>query len=214
MIKWKDIKGYENIYQVSNTGEVKSLDRFVYCKSGYKRFIKGKILKIFKQNSGYYFVGLTKNNKTKQFLIHRLVAMTFIENCFKYPEINHKDGNKSNNNILNLEWCSRSYNKKHMYDNLLSGKIKKENLSKALKNRKLTDLHKSKIGDSHRGIKSIDACPIIYLKTNECFGSMRELSRIKNIPFSTIQKDIKHSNYSRFKKITKDEYLKTALTFL
>lgn len=93
---WKDIKGYEGLYQVSNFGNVRN-----------KKF---KILKPRKNKNGYFQVNLSKNNKHKNYYVHRLVAIMFLKNEYDYPCINHKDENKLNNNINNLEWCSYSYN--------------------------------------------------------------------------------------------------------
>ena len=105
---WKDIKNYENLYQVSNFGRVRSLDHF--RKNGTGIYLqKGKILNPQNTN-GYCFVSLSKQGKTKQYLVHRLVAQTFILNSEQHNEINHKDENKQNNHIDNLEWCSHQYN--------------------------------------------------------------------------------------------------------
>lgn len=99
---WKDIKGYEGLYQISNYGNVKSLN---YAKSkNYKM-----LTKIVDRN-GYEKVCLSKNNKGKNYLVHRLVAIHFIKNTNNYKEVNHKDENKLNNNVNNLEWCDRKYN--------------------------------------------------------------------------------------------------------
>lgn len=98
---WKDIQGYEGKYQVSNLGNVKSLlkDR------------NGKIMKPRANKRGYYQVYLYSDSKTrKMYLVHRLVAQTFIENPENLPLVNHKDENKSNNCVSNLEWCSYEYN--------------------------------------------------------------------------------------------------------
>ena len=105
---WKDVKGYEEIYQVSNTGKVRSLDRI----SAQGARIKGTMLKfgISRSGKGYYQVNLCKNGKTKMFLVHRLVASEFIENENQYPCINHMDENMYNNNADNLEWCTYKYN--------------------------------------------------------------------------------------------------------
>ena len=99
---WKDIAGYEGKYQVSNLGRVKSLN---YLRKGIE---KERIPN--KNNSGYLIVGLHKNGKIKQFLIHRLVAEAFIENPENLPQVNHIDENKLNNCVENLEWCSAKYN--------------------------------------------------------------------------------------------------------
>lgn len=98
---FKDIPGYEGLYQVSNLGKIKSL--YNYKRDG-SDILKPKIKR------GYYQIGLRKNNKRKWFAIHRLVAITFIKNNNNYKYINHKDENKLNNNVNNLEWCSASYN--------------------------------------------------------------------------------------------------------
>lgn len=100
---WKDIKGYEGLYQVSNMGNVKSLN---YHRSGEERIRKPIV-----DSKGYLAVNLYKNGKCKRLLVHRLVLMTFapIDNMKKL-DVNHRDENKKNNNLDNLEWCSRSYN--------------------------------------------------------------------------------------------------------
>lgn len=103
---WKDIQGYEGYYQVSNTGRVRSLDRI--DSRGYKR--KGKILVPLVDKFGYCSVHLLKKSKAKTAKIHRLVAVSFLENPLNYKEINHKDENKLNNSVDNLEWCDRKYN--------------------------------------------------------------------------------------------------------
>ena len=111
---WKDVKGYEGYDQVSNMGRVKSLDRIIKDKNR-NRFqkIKGKILKFSDNGKGYKLVFLTKNNKRQNKYVHRLVAENFLENLDDLPEVNHKDLNKNNNTILNLEWVSMLENKRH-----------------------------------------------------------------------------------------------------
>lgn len=111
---WKDIKNYENYYQVSNLGRVRSLDRIIKdIKS--ERFYKGKILKLTLCNWGYLTISLKRNSKSKKFLVHRLVAEAFIPNPNNLEVINHKDENKLNNTVDNLEWCS-------LKDNMLYSK--------------------------------------------------------------------------------------------
>lgn len=103
---WKDIKDYEGLYQVSNLGRVKSLDRI----DSNKHPIKERLLKCGKVDGGYLAVALCKNGKYKTFLIHRLVAQAFIPNPNNLPQVNHKDENKHNNCVQNLEWCDQKYN--------------------------------------------------------------------------------------------------------
>lgn len=103
---WKDIQDYEGLYQVSNYGAVRSIDRTVR----FGRKLKGKILSQSVEKDGYFVVNLSKNGKTKSFRVHRLVAMAFITNANGYKEINHKDEKKQNNCVENLEWCDTKYN--------------------------------------------------------------------------------------------------------
>lgn len=117
---WKDIQGYENLYQVSNLGRVKSLDKIVYQKNknnGLSRHVyKGKILKNQKQRNGYLTVDLHNNGNFKRKLIHRLVAEAFISRTAEQNYVNHIDCDTTNNNIENLEWCSQSENIQHAYN--------------------------------------------------------------------------------------------------
>lgn len=108
---WKDIVGYEGLYQVSNFGRVKSLKRKVYAGRGKMRWQYEKIMSDNKTNgNGYKIVSLVKDGKQKNKYIHRLVAEAFLENSNNYPCINHKDENRGNNNINNLEFCTYKYN--------------------------------------------------------------------------------------------------------
>lgn len=106
---WKDVVGYEGYYEVSNFGNVRSIDRYVNHSSGGERISKGKYLKqqILK---GYKRVQLSKERKVKHHFVHRLVAFAFIPNPNNLPEINHIDEDKTNNNVENLEWCDTKYN--------------------------------------------------------------------------------------------------------
>lgn len=106
---WKDIKGYKGLYQVSNYGNIRSLGKHVNGRNS-KRFVKGKIIKLFDDKDGYKIVNLYKKSKMKQFRIHRLVAIAFIPNPNNYPIINHKNEIKNDNKVENLEWCSNKYN--------------------------------------------------------------------------------------------------------
>ena len=107
---WKDKKDYEGLYQVSNCGRAKSLDRYIKGKGHSLKFKKGRILKPMKDNNGYLKVRLCNGEKSKTFNLHRLVAELFIPNPNNYKEVNHKDENKTNNVVTNLEWCDRKYN--------------------------------------------------------------------------------------------------------
>ena len=108
---WKDIEGYEDLYQVSNLGRVKRLNT-------------GRILKGRKNTNGYLQVILCKNGKTKHYYIHRLVAQVFIPNQENKPQVNHIDENKENNHAENLEWVTSKENNNHGTRTLRVGKTR------------------------------------------------------------------------------------------
>lgn len=114
---WKDIKEYEGLYQVSNLGNIKSLNRTIENKGsiGGKYRIKEKNRAQTISKTGYYICTLYKKGKGRTFKVHRLIAEAFIDNPDNLPIINHKDGNKLNNLIDNLEWCDYSHNNKEAY---------------------------------------------------------------------------------------------------
>lgn len=155
---WKDIEGYEGLYQVSNIGRVKSLN--------YNHTNQEKILKYGIDTSGYRVITLWKNRKGKTKTVHRLVANTFIPNPNNYPIINHKDENKQNNSVDNLEWCTYKYNlgyNKHGYN--------EENLKRRMINNQMKNSKKVKC-----------------ITTGEIFESITEASRKYNIDKSSISK--------------------------
>lgn len=108
---WKDVKGYEGLYQVSNLGNVQSVPRQVLQgKYGKTRLVGGYALKPTDNGNGYKIVFLTRHSKRKNFYVHRLVAEHFCENPDGYTYVNHKDYNTSNNRADNLEWCTQKQN--------------------------------------------------------------------------------------------------------
>ena len=113
---WLPIIGYEEIYEVSNYGILRSLDRIVKYKNGKKCFHKGRIIKQSKDEDGYYIVSLCKNGDQITQKIARLVAIHFIPNLENKPEVNHKDGIKTNNRVNNLEWSTEKENSQHAHD--------------------------------------------------------------------------------------------------
>lgn len=117
---WKNIINYEDYYQVSNFGNVKSLDRIVNKPNGISYLRKGKPCKQSKSNLGYMTVGFTVNNKKVNKYVHRLVAEAFITNMNNYPQVNHIDCDKTNNRLYNLEWCTNSENHIHATKNGLN----------------------------------------------------------------------------------------------
>jgi len=105
---WRNIDGYKEMYQVSSLGNVRSY------KYGYPKILSSRIHK-----NGYRYINLSLNGNIKSVNIHRLVAKSFIKNNDKLEFVNHKDGNKLNNYVENLEWCSRKYNSEHAKNNNL-----------------------------------------------------------------------------------------------
>ena len=107
---WKDVKGYEGLYQISNLGRVKSVGFQYKGRWGNTMFRKGKIIVQKEKTGGYLYVCLSKNGVHKYFRVHRLVAQAFIPNSEKLQIVNHKDENVQNNVVSNLEWCDIKYN--------------------------------------------------------------------------------------------------------
>lgn len=144
---WKDIIGYEGLYQISNLGRVKSLERLVVCghpKSKPRRK-KEKILNENFDSCGYKHVQLNHKNKFKSFKIHRLIAIHFIPNPFNHPVINHINGIKTDNRLENLEWCTHKHNIQHA---IKTGLVKRKTGEKH-QNSKLTQ----KQADEIRSLK-------------------------------------------------------------
>ena len=180
---WKPIKDFENIYEISNLGRVKSKERYVNTIGGAKRKIKDKILKPTLDSRGYYVVSLyNEKGKSNPKLIHRLVCETFLENKNNYPVINHINGIKIDNRLENLEFCTQSHNIKEAY-RLGLEKPNKTNLGKfGIKNKKA------------RKIKQID------INTNEIinvFYGVCEAGRKTGINYRNIDLCLKNKrNYA------------------
>lgn len=107
---WKDVKGYEGLYECSNLGKVRSFDREIIYNNGIKHIHKGKELKGIVNKNGYVHITLVKDGIKKQFLLHRIIAITFLPNPNNLPCVNHKSEDKQDNKVSNLEWCTHKYN--------------------------------------------------------------------------------------------------------
>ena len=164
-MKWKEIKGYEGKYMISTGGDVVSLPR--ECGFGTRKEERPRKQSVTR---GYATCALSINKKIKHYLVHRLVADAFIPNPKNYPQINHKDGNKTNNHIDNLEWCDRSHNQIHARKMKLQGG-ERANTAKL----------------NERCVKAIR---MIYPKL-----TMAELANAFGVTESTISKVINKSNW-------------------
>ena len=153
---WKDIKGYEGLYQVSNMGRIKSLN--------YRRTGKEGIMTPSKNNDGYLIICLYKNKKTKTFLVHRLVAKHFLPNNNNLPEVNHiidDFEHRSDNRVENLEWCTREYN------NNYGNRTKKHS-------------------ENIKRYKNPKAKKVKCITTNEIFNCMKDAEEKYNVAYQSI----------------------------
>lgn len=147
---WKPIEGYEGLFEVSDRGNVRSLDK--YDRNG--RFWKGKTLSKNVVSSGYHRVVLCVNNCSKHMYVHRLVADAFIPNPENKETVNHKDGDKTNNAVDNLEWATQGENIKHSFREL-GHKKSRAQLGKPHVLRKLTDEQADAIRSDKRSCRLI-----------------------------------------------------------
>lgn len=173
--EWVDFRGY---YQVSNFGRVRSVDRYVNGKTaGSKLLRKGKILAQSEDSDHYLVANLSKNGKTKQYKVHRLVAYIFIPNLKNLLEVNHLDENKQNNMCTNLEWCTNLYNIR--YGTALK---RRANTRKERHYPKLIE-HITKLGKQHK--KTIQQYTLEGSFVTS-YDSVSKAAELTKIPISTI----------------------------
>lgn len=171
---WKPIAGYEGYYEVSNLGNVRSVNRIIISSNGNSFNYKSKLLKSAKNRDGYLQVALSKNSITNTYFVHRLIAIAFISNLENKPTVNHIDGNKLNNNVLNLEWNTISEQSIHA-------------INKKLKI--MPNVWKGKFGSKHGASKKVIKLSIdnVQLKTYNSIieaandNKIKYPSRISNV---------------------------------
>ena len=176
---WKPIKDYEGLYEVSNMGRVRSLDKL----DTLGKKIKGKMLKLCNKD-GYLVVNLTKDGKSRLIKVHRLVGFAFVEGWFEGAFIDHIDGNRANNVWTNLHWVTQKEN--------MNNPIAKERIRKAHKGRKLSYEHRQNISKSNKGHSHTEETKkkmsentkkkkVYCIELNKVFESISEASRELNL---------------------------------
>lgn len=151
METWKDVKGYEGYYQVSSCGRVKSTERVYKTKRAF-RTVPERIRKLAKVH-GYLYCELWKDGRHERFAVHRMVAEAFLENPGGLPVVNHKDGNKENNNVSNIEWCTYSENSYHAFRTGLHKPYDRSGERNPMYGKHQSDSAKEKIAETHKGLK-------------------------------------------------------------
>ena len=164
---WKDVKGYEGLYQVSNLGNVKSLNRIKHYVNGRKYTLNGRVLKGILVGNGYYNIVLCSSVKRK-FYIHRLVAQSFIPNPKNKPEVNHINGIKTDNRVVNLEWSTRLENQRHAKEMGLGNFCGEMSPTSKLKNEQVLEIRNSKLkGTELSKLYNIGEMQISRIKNNK-----------------------------------------------
>jgi len=164
---WKPIPNYETSHEVSNLGRIRALKRVVIRTDGVRQPIEQQILKLQICKDGYLAIGFRNFGKQKRFQVHRLVALAFIPNPNNLRCVNHIDGNKSNNNLYNLEWCTHAENTHH-------------------------SIHVLKTQNPYLG-ENHNAIPIIDTISNKSYNSIKEYTDEKNINYQYFIRRLRQS---------------------
>jgi hypothetical protein len=180
--EWKDIPGYEGIYQISNLGVMRSIKRIIRQKTGQIYSIDGCHLKPCADGCGYLFVRLCKNGNHQMIKIHRAVANAFCLNPHQKPQVNHMDGNKKNNNYANLEWVTNDENMQH------SWRI-------GLRTYSGEGAHNNKL--SNKDVLTIRSC---YIKGDLKYGA-KPLARKYRVSNTTIRNIMKNKKWRHLNEI-------------
>lgn len=155
--EWRDVVGYEGLYQVSNLGRVRRMSASFTDTKGRLRHFVGRVLRPQKLRHGYVYVNLWKDNVRKGCTIHRLVAIAFIPNPDNKPQVNHIDGDRANNKVENLEWTTNSENQRHRLDIL-----------------------------HHKGVRIYETRKVVCVETGDVYDSITSASKFANVAVSNI----------------------------
>jgi hypothetical protein len=183
---WKDIKGFEGSYQISNMGNVRSLDREVKSKVGYRK-IKGMYLKFLIDKDGYHSVNLKKKQLSYKLRVHRLVCDAFIENIDNKPQVNHINGIKNDNRLINLEWASLSENRKHAYSTGLQNGINRRG-----EKNNFTKLTSKQVIE----IRELYTCKLTGKKNKNGCLTMKEIAKMYGITSGAVQRIVSKKNWA------------------
>lgn len=198
---WKDVQGYEGLYQVSNLGRVKSVGRFVDRLASGHCWQKERILKLHKKHNGYLGVILCKDGKSKNFKVHRLVAIAFIPNPENKPYIDHINAIKTDNNINNLRWVTCKENMNNPLtkvrfvgkNNPFYGKKHSEETKEKMKGRKLSEEAKRKISTRLSGKNHPKARKVRNIDTNEIFLTITSAGQKYGVSACSISDSIRRN---------------------
>jgi hypothetical protein len=180
------VVGYESLYEVSDCNRVKALHKTIQRKDGIECVLGERLVRVHNTSDGYLKVRISKNNKGQTLLLHRLIAMSAIPNNGNYNEVNHKDGNKINNKVENLEWVSHKQNMIHANENKLMNFLKGKDCYCA----KLSDTDVLSI------LNSTDKYPVISKKFNVTVPTICSIKRGRSWTHVTGFKKIKRNGFN------------------
>lgn len=191
---WRDVVGYEGLYQVSNLGRVKSLGRFVDNLVRGHYWQEERILKTCKRTNGYIGVGLCKDGKAENFNIHRLVAIAFIPNPEDLPQIDHIDADKTNNNVNNLRWVTAKENINNPLN--MAHLIGENNPFYGKKHTDATKLKMRKNHVSYYGALNPASRKVRNIETNEIFLTVKSAGQKYGVSDNSIRNSIRRKHKS------------------
>lgn len=171
----KDVVGYEGYYKISDEGVLHSVERYIDHPICGKQFVASRIMKVYEDQDGYYCVNIQRGNKEQHVRIHRLVAQAFIPNPENKPQVNHKDGNKKNNHVDNLEWCT---NRENVHHAIKTGLKRPQTPSSSKRNKRLR-----------------------CIETGQVFESINEASRVLGVSSWTIESRVYNCARSYTKRL-------------
>ena len=195
--EWRPVVGYEGLYEVSNTGQVRSLDRYVKYSNGRIHLYKGKVLSPGIKPDGYLLINLCCNGKHNTIRVHRLVTEAFLPNPDNLPEVNHKDEDKTNNRVENLEWCDYVYNNNYgtKPERLSKSKIGRipwnkgvpmsEEIKIKLRGRTFSEEHRKHLSDAQknrpRSEEEIQRCRTAFLGKHHTEEAKQKMSEKRKL---------------------------------